>query len=55
MYETMKERVESALEKGTVIAELASFEEDQHMFQKWKQFSHNNHASVVKVLSRFNE
>jgi hypothetical protein len=49
MYEIMKERVERALEKGGVGAELASSEEDQHMFQKWKQFSRNKHPSVVKV------
>ncbi|XP_078150226.1 cellulose synthase-like protein G2 isoform X3 [Carex rostrata] len=50
MYETMKERVESGLEKGSVSAELASSEEDQHIFIKWKQYSCNNHPAVVQVL-----
>ena len=49
MYETMKERVESALEKGSVSAELVSSEEDEHIFQKWKQYSRNNHPAVVQV------
>lgn len=49
MYETMKERVESALEKGGVSADLVSSEEDKHIFQKWKEFSRNNHPSVVQV------
>ncbi|XP_078150225.1 cellulose synthase-like protein G3 isoform X2 [Carex rostrata] len=50
IYETMKERVESALDKGSVSAELVSSEEDQHIFQKWKQYSRNNHPAVVQVL-----
>lgn len=49
MYEDMKERVESALEKGSVSADLVSSEEDQHIFQKWKQFSRNNHPAVIQV------
>ncbi|KAF3338921.1 cellulose synthase-like protein G3 [Carex littledalei] len=50
MYEAMKERVESALDKGNVSAELVSSEEYQHIFQKWKDFSRNNHPAVVQVL-----
>ncbi|XP_078150223.1 cellulose synthase-like protein G3 [Carex rostrata] len=50
MYDAMKERVESALEKGSVSADLVSSEEDQQIFQKWKQFSRNNHPAVVQVL-----
>ncbi|KAF3339044.1 cellulose synthase-like protein G3 [Carex littledalei] len=50
MYEAMKERVESAVEKGSVSADLVSSEQNQHIFQKWKQFSCNNHPVVIQVL-----
>ncbi|KAJ4813732.1 Cellulose synthase-like protein [Rhynchospora pubera] len=52
MYESMKTRVESALEKGSVSAVLASSEtqEDEHIFEQWKDFSRNNHPSVIQVL-----
>ncbi|XP_078165943.1 cellulose synthase-like protein G3 isoform X2 [Carex rostrata] len=50
MYETMKERVQSAMDKGSVSAELVSSEEYENIFQKWKDFSSNNHPAVVQVL-----
>ncbi|XP_078150950.1 cellulose synthase-like protein G3 [Carex rostrata] len=50
MYDAMKEKVESALDKGNVSAEIVSSEEYQHIFRKWKDFSHNNHPTVVQVL-----
>ncbi|KAJ4818358.1 Cellulose synthase-like protein [Rhynchospora pubera] len=50
MYQTMKQRVESVLENGSVSPKLASSEEDRQIFKKWKEFSRNNHPSVIQVL-----
>lgn len=49
----MKQRVESALEKGNVSFELASSEEERQMFKKWKEFSGKDHPSVIQVRLYF--
>ncbi|XP_072980564.1 cellulose synthase-like protein G3 [Typha angustifolia] len=44
MYQAMKEKVETAMEKGCIS------EEEHQIFKKWKGFSRNNHPSVIQVL-----
>ncbi|XP_031498414.1 cellulose synthase-like protein G2 [Nymphaea colorata] len=51
MYEEMKERVESAVERGDVNEDQVIHEENLMAFQKWTPgFSRRNHPTVIEVL-----
>ncbi|WOL03032.1 hypothetical protein Cni_G11752 [Canna indica] len=52
MYQSMKERVENAMERGYVQGNDMVFDEDdeRETFDNWKTFSRNDHPSVIKVL-----
>ena len=51
MYENMKVRVESALEKGRVEEEYIDDVEMQQVFAKWKRhnFTHQVHPTIIQV------
>ncbi|KAL3635771.1 hypothetical protein CASFOL_020318 [Castilleja foliolosa] len=52
MYETMKTKVESMVERGKISEEYISSEEDKQVLsQYWaNNFSRQNHPSIIKVL-----
>ncbi|URE31632.1 cellulose synthase-like protein [Musa troglodytarum] len=50
MYLTMKEKVETALERGYVSKDLPSSGEDDELFERWKGFTRHDHPSVIQVL-----
>lgn len=52
MYESMKMKVESVVERGKVSDEYISSEEEAEILRQYlsKDFSRQNHPSVIKVL-----
>lgn len=52
MYESMKMKVESVVEKGEVSDEYISSEEERRVLEQYrsKDFSRQNHPSIIKVL-----
>ncbi|CAK9147464.1 unnamed protein product [Ilex paraguariensis] len=51
MYESMKIRVETVVERGKVSDEYVSSEEEREAFNKWTQgFTRQDHPSVIQVL-----
>lgn len=55
MYEKMRMRIDSVLEKGKVIEEYITNEEERQAFSKWAQpgFTPQQHPSVIQVLFYF--
>lgn len=50
MYESMKRRVESVGEKGKIIDEYKTSEEEAEAFGKWNQgFTRQDHPTVIQV------
>ncbi|XP_022871286.1 cellulose synthase-like protein G3 isoform X2 [Olea europaea var. sylvestris] len=53
MYESMKRRVESVVEKGKIIDEYKTSEEEAEAFGKWNQgFTRQDHPTVIQVVSQ---
>lgn len=50
MYQSMKEKVESTMEKGFVSNDLIVHEEDYDILKKGKGFTRRDHPSIVQVL-----
>lgn len=50
MYLTMKEKVETALDRGYVSNDLLSSGEDDELFERWKGFTRHDHPSVIQVF-----
>ncbi|KAK6935551.1 Cellulose synthase [Dillenia turbinata] len=51
MYESLKSRVESCVERGKVVDEYITNEQDRQAFQKWTQdFTRQDHPTVIQVL-----
>lgn len=57
MYQNMVQRVEDVMEKGIHVdsVELDLSEEQQQIFKRWKEYSGNNHPSIIQVLLKSNE
>lgn len=50
MYNSMKFKIEDALEKGKVNEEFIKGEQEHEAFSKWKDgFTRNNHPTTIKV------
>ncbi|XP_073109213.1 cellulose synthase-like protein G3 [Elaeis guineensis] len=51
MYQAMKEKVESALQRGYVSGnDLIATVEELAIFKKWKGFTRRDHPSIIQVL-----
>ncbi|XP_039115832.1 cellulose synthase-like protein G3 [Dioscorea cayenensis subsp. rotundata] len=50
LYQRMKKKIESVMEKGQVSDDLFISEEDRAIFKKWKNFTRSNHPAVIQVL-----
>ncbi|KAH0468360.1 hypothetical protein IEQ34_003393 [Dendrobium chrysotoxum] len=50
MFESLKERVDCAMEKGYVDLNLVNSPEEKEIFKTWKNFTRNDHPSVIQVL-----
>ncbi|THU68524.1 hypothetical protein C4D60_Mb08t04790 [Musa balbisiana] len=50
MYQTMKEKVEAALERGYVGNDLVSSQEEAEVFKRWKGLPSHDHPSMIQVL-----
>jgi len=52
MYQNMVQRVEDVMEKGIHVdsVELDLSEEQQQIFKRWKEYSGNNHPSIIQVI-----
>jgi len=52
MYQNMVQRVEDVMEKGIHVdsVELDLSEEQQQIFKTWKEYSGNNHPSIIQVI-----
>lgn len=50
MYESMKGRVETVVERGKVEDEYITCDEERQVFSKWTdQFTRQNHPTVIQV------
>ncbi|CAI9772103.1 unnamed protein product [Fraxinus pennsylvanica] len=53
MYENIKRRVESVVEKGKIIDEYKTSEEEAEAFGKWNEgFARQDHPTVIQVVSQ---
>ncbi|PKU87293.1 Cellulose synthase-like protein G3 [Dendrobium catenatum] len=50
MFESLKERVDCAMEKGYVGLNLVNSPEEKEIFKTWKNFTRKDHPSVIQVL-----
>lgn len=50
MYQTMKEKVETALERGYVGNDLVSSQEEAEVFKRWKGLPSHDHPSMIQVF-----
>ncbi|CAL9153551.1 unnamed protein product [Musa hybrid cultivar] len=50
MYESTKEKVETAMERGYVGNDVVFGAEERELFEKWKEFTRHDHPSVIQVL-----
>ncbi|XP_020691910.1 cellulose synthase-like protein G3 [Dendrobium catenatum] len=50
MFESLKERVDCAMEKGYVDLNLVNSLEEKEIFKTWKNFTRKDHPSVIQVL-----
>ncbi|RZR87417.1 hypothetical protein BHM03_00014815 [Ensete ventricosum] len=53
MYESMKAKVEGAMERGYVGNDVIFDAEERELFEKWKGFARHDHPSVIQVIFSF--
>lgn len=53
MYEKMKMKVESVVDRGSLCAEYITNDEERKAFDKWdKGFTRHHHPTVIQVVFR---